>query len=177
LAEVIKYGAVADDAFLGWIEQNLAALIDRDAGALGYAIRRSCEIKAEIVAEDEKEAGRRVILNFGHTFAHAIETATEYAWLHGEAVGCGMAMACEASRQLGLVDASHARRIVDLITRAGLPMHVPNANVDEYVDLMRSDKKAEGGAIRLVLLAGPGRALAQRVDDGVAASAIRAFAT
>ena len=127
LAEVIKYGVVADDAFLTWIEANLRALLARDKAALVQAVTRSCHIKAAIVAADEREAGRRAVLNFGHTFAHAIETGTGHGtWLHGEAVGCGMAMAADLSVRLGLIEPAYARRIATLVGAAGLPLRAPD---------------------------------------------------
>ena len=159
LAEVIKYGAVADDAFLGWIESNLAALLARDKAALGHAVATSCRIKAEVVAGDEREAGRRAILNFGHTFAHAIETGTGHGtWLHGEAVGCGMAMAADLSARLGLVEPAQAERISWVARAAGLPSRAPQLGVDRYLELMQQDKKAQSGQMRFVLLEGPGAA-------------------
>jgi 3-dehydroquinate synthase len=176
LAEVIKYGAVADDAFLGWIEDKLEALLARDPAALAHAITTSCRIKAAIVAADERESGQRVVLNFGHTFGHAIESGAGYGvWLHGEAVGCGMLMAIEASRSMGLIDVPHARRIADVIRRAGLPARAPALGVERFLELMRLDKKARHGEIRLVLLNGPGQARAQGVDEDVIAAAIRAY--
>ena len=159
LAEVIKYGPIADDKFLDWLESNLEALIRRDRAALIHAVRRSCEIKAEVVAEDEREANVRAILNFGHTFGHAIETGLGYGqWLHGEAVGCGMAMAIDLSRRLGLIDPAYAARVRGIIERAGLPVRAPALGVDRYLELMRLDKKAQAGEIRFVLIEAPGKA-------------------
>ena len=164
LAEVIKYGAVADDAFLGWIESNLRALLTRDKAALTRAVTRSCELKAAVVAADERESGVRATLNFGHTFAHAIETGSGYGyWLHGEAVGCGMAMAADLSLRLGLIGAAQADRLRALIAAAGLPLRAPALGHDRYVELMRLDKKAVGGELRFVLLEGPGRAALRAV--------------
>ena len=141
LAEIIKYGPIADLAFLGWIEQNLDALVAREPQALAYAIRRSCEIKADVVGQDERESGLRAILNFGHTFGHAIESGLGYGqWLHGEAVGCGMVMAVKLSQRLGLVDLAFVQRLTRLIERAGLPVAAPRlADVDNagrYLELM-----------------------------------------
>jgi 3-dehydroquinate synthase len=159
LAEVIKYGAVADDGFLGWIEAHLGALLARDQAALVHAVTTSCRIKAEVVAGDERESGRRAILNFGHTFAHAIETGTGHGtWLHGEAVGCGMAMAADLSARLGLVAPAHAERIARIARAAGLPSRAPALAVARFLELMAMDKKAQGGQMRFVLLEGPGRA-------------------
>ncbi|HSM21827.1 MAG TPA: 3-dehydroquinate synthase, partial [Rubrivivax sp.] len=126
LAEVIKYGPIADAGFLDWIEANLDALLARDRAALAFAVQRSCEIKADVVGADERESGRRAILNFGHTFGHAIETGMGYgAWLHGEAVGCGMVLAAELSAGLGLWPPAEARRLRQLIERSGLPVLAP----------------------------------------------------
>ncbi|TFY98992.1 3-dehydroquinate synthase [Ramlibacter humi] len=159
LAEVIKYGPIADMEFLDWIEANLDALMRREPAAVAHAVRRSCEIKARVVAQDEREGGLRAILNFGHTFGHAIEAGLGYGeWLHGEAVGCGMAMGIELSRRLGLVDAAFAQRLTALLQRAQLPVRGPRLGEDRYLDLMRLDKKAEGGDIRFVVIEQPGRA-------------------
>jgi 3-dehydroquinate synthase len=159
LAEVIKYGPIADAAFLDWIESHLDALLERDRDALARAVQRSCEIKAEVVGQDERESGLRAILNFGHTFGHAIEAGMGYgAWLHGEAVGCGMVMAVELSAALGLVPAAYAERLRQLVQRAGLPVRAPAMPVERWFELMGVDKKAEGGEIRFVLIAAPGRA-------------------
>jgi 3-dehydroquinate synthase len=153
LAEVIKYGLVADPAFLGWIEANLEGLLGLDAGALAHAIRRSCEIKAEIVAEDEREHGRRALLNLGHTFGHAIETAAGYGeWLHGEAVGAGMLMAADLSRRLGWLEDSDVARVRALLQRAGLPLAAPPIGAVQALELMGMDKKVLAGRIRLVLI-------------------------
>ncbi|MEJ5991469.1 3-dehydroquinate synthase [Ramlibacter sp. PS3R-8] len=168
LAEVIKYGPIADMAFLDWIESNIDALMRRDAAALAHAVRRSCEIKADVVGVDEREAGLRAILNFGHTFGHAIEAGLGYGkWLHGEAVGCGMVMALQLSRRLGLVDEAFAQRITALIARAGLPIVGPALGADRYLELMRGDKKAEGGQIRFVVIEAPGRAGVRGAPDDV----------
>jgi 3-dehydroquinate synthase len=155
LAEVIKYGPIADAAFLDWIEANLDALMARDHGALMHAVQRSCEIKAEVVGEDEREGGRRAILNYGHTFGHAIEAGMGYGeWLHGEAVGCGMVMAAALSQRLGLVDAAFVERIERLCRRAHLPVRAPDLGAERWLQLMRVDKKAEAGEIRFVLIDG-----------------------
>jgi 3-dehydroquinate synthase len=168
LAEVIKYGPIADLAFLDWIEANMAALIGRDPAALAHAVRRSCEIKAEVVGQDEREAGLRAILNFGHTFGHAIEAGLGYGeWLHGEAVGCGMVMALQLSRRLGLVDEAFVQRMTALIARAGLPTVGPALGADRYLELMRVDKKAEAGEIRFVVIDRPGHAAVRGAPDEV----------
>ena len=172
LAEVIKYGPIADMAFFDWIEANIDALRACDPAALAHAVRRSCQIKAEVVGQDEREAGLRAILNFGHTFGHAIEAGMGYgAWLHGEGVGAGMVMAAELSRELGLVDAAFVQRLTRLIQRAGLPTRgaVIDAqdNAGRYLQLMRVDKKAEGGEIRFVVIDGPGRAAVRAAPDAL----------
>jgi 3-dehydroquinate synthase len=162
LAEVIKYGLIADAAFLAWIEDNLDALLRLDGAALAYAIRRSCAIKAEIVAEDEREHGRRALLNLGHTFGHAIETATGYGeWLHGEAVGAGMLVAADLSCRLGWIGAADVARIRALLERAGLPVVAPPIGADRALELIGMDKKVLAGRIRLVLI--------RKVGEGVVA--------
>lgn len=169
LAEVIKYGPIADEAFLSWIESNFEALWARDKKALAYAVRRSCEIKAWVVGQDERENGLRAILNFGHTFGHAIEAGMGYGvWLHGEAVGCGMVMAADLSVRLGLVTADYAERLTRLIERAHLPVLGPKAIApDRYLELMRVDKKAEDGEIRFVVIESPGRAAMRTAPDAL----------
>jgi len=157
LAEVIKYGLVADAGFLDWIEANLEALLGLEAGALAHAIRRSCEIKAGIVAEDEREHGRRALLNLGHTFGHAIETATGYGeWLHGEAVGTGMLMAADLSCRLGWLRHEDVERVRALLVRAGLPAAAPPIGAAHALELMGMDKKVLAGRLRLVLMRGIG---------------------
>jgi len=166
LAEVIKYGPIADDAFLGWLEDNLDALWARDKAALAYAVKRSCEIKAWVVGQDERESGLRAILNFGHTFGHAIEAGLGYGeWLHGEGVGCGMVMAADLSVRLGLIEPAYADRLTRLIERAKLPVRGPALGADRYLELMRVDKKSEGGEIRFVVIDAPGRASVRPAPD------------
>ena len=175
LAEVIKYGPIADEDFFGWIETQLDALLARDKAALAYAVRRSCEIKAWVVGQDERESGLRVILNFGHTFGHAIEAGLGYGrWLHGEAVGCGMVMAADLSARLGLIDAAYALRLARLVERAGLPVRAPALGAARYLELMRVDKKAEGGEIRFVVIEAPGRAGVRAAGDDLVAKVIAA---
>ena len=153
LAEVITYGLVADAALLDWLDANLAPLLALDPDALAFAIRRSCEIKAGVVADDEREHGRRALLNLGHTFGHAIETAAGYGeWLHGEAVGVGMLLAADLSHRLGWLGAPEVRRVRDLLQRAGLPVVAPAIGASRAFDLMGMDKKVLAGRIRLVLL-------------------------
>ncbi|WP_373506888.1 3-dehydroquinate synthase [Thiocapsa sp.] len=161
LAEVLKYGLIRDAVFLGWLETHMAELLARDADALAYIIRRSCEIKAEIVAADEHEAGQRALLNLGHTFGHAIETATGYGtWLHGEAVGVGICMAADLSARLGWLTEADVGRIRRLVTSAGLPVTAPaDLSAERFLELMAVDKKVQGGQLRLVLLQHPGDAL------------------
>jgi 3-dehydroquinate synthase len=146
---------------------------------LAFAIRRSCEIKAHVVGADEREAGLRAILNFGHTFGHAIEAGMGYGqWLHGEAVGCGMVMAARLSQRLGLIDAAYVDRLTRLIERAGLPVVAPVLdaldNAGRYLALMRVDKKAEAGEIKFVLIDGSGRAIVRSAPDSVVTEVIQA---
>lgn len=170
LAEVIKYGPIADMDFLTWIEANIQRLVDLDTAALAHAVKRSCELKAWVVGQDERESGLRAILNFGHTFGHAIEAGLGYGeWLHGEAVGCGMVMAATLSERLGLVDAAFVTRLTRLIVAAGLPIKGPQLatqdNAGRYLELMRLDKKSDAGEIRFVLIDGPGRAVVRPAPD------------
>ena len=169
LAEVIKYGPIADMRFFDWLEVNMDALLAREMHALAYAVKRSCEIKAWVVAQDERETGLRAILNFGHTFGHAIETGLGYGkWLHGEAVGCGMVMATDLSHRMGLVSKAFLDRLTALIQRAHLPVHGPVlpldqssghvCNADAYLAHMRLDKKSNAGNIQFVLINDTGHA-------------------
>ena len=181
LAEIIKYGPIADMEFFDWLEQNMQALRARQHDVMRVAVQRSCEIKAWVVAQDEQEGGMRAILNFGHTFAHAIEAGLGFGtWLHGEAVGCGLVMAVHLSRQLGLVDAAFVNRTRRLVQAAGLPVQAPMLSTDEstntqaWLQHMRVDKKAEAGQIRFVVLAHPGQAALVSVPDAVVASVITA---
>ena len=185
LAEVIKYGPIHDLAFLDWIEANLPALRARDPKALAHAVQRSCEIKAEVVGQDEREAGLRAILNFGHTFGHAIEAGLGYGeWLHGEGVGCGMVMAARLSQRLGLLAEDKVERLVRLVEAAGLPVRGPQlkaghgegfedlSNAQRYLQLMRVDKKAEAGEIKFVLVEDAGRAVVRGAPDALVAEVI-----
>ena len=179
LAEVIKYGPISDMAFFDWLERNMEALIAHDRDALAHAVRRSCEIKAWVVGQDEKETGLRAILNFGHTFGHAIEAGMGYGvWLHGEGVGAGMVMAAELSRRLGLVDGEFVARLNLLIQRAGLPTKGPILdaadNAGRYLELMRIDKKSEAGEIRFVVIDGPGKAALRAAPDSLVREVIDA---
>ena len=181
LAEVIKYGPIADMVFFDWIDANIDALLARDPAALAHAVKRCCEIKAYVVGQDEREAGLRAILNFGHTFGHAIEAGLGYGeWLHGEAVGCGMVMAAQLSQRLGLVDAAFVARLTALIKKAGLPTVAPalastaQANADRYLELMRVDKKAEAGEIKFILINQPGQCVVQTAPDALVREVIAA---
>ena len=159
LAEVIKYGLIRDGAFFEWLDQNIGRLVAREPEALAYAIEQSCRNKAEVVALDERESGVRALLNFGHTFGHAIETATGYGtWLHGEAVAAGMVLAAELSSRIGRIDEEALSRIVGLLKRARLPVRPPDLGAERYLDLMGHDKKVEGGRLKFVLLERIGRA-------------------
>lgn len=159
LAEVIKYGLVRDADFFDWLEQHIDELRSREPAALAHAIRRSCEIKAEIVGMDEREQGARALLNLGHTFGHAIEAATGYRqWLHGEAVGAGMLIAADLSERLGQLPASAVQRVRALLRRAGLPVEAPRLGAACVLERMQLDKKVQAGRVRLVLLNSLGRA-------------------
>lgn len=168
LAEVIKYGPIADTAFLDWIEANIDGLMRREAGLLAHAVKRSCEIKAWVVAQDERESGVRAILNFGHTFGHAIEAGLGYGkWLHGEAVGCGMVMALHLSQRLGLVDEAFVQRVTALVRKAGLPVVGPALGADRYLELMQVDKKTEAGQLKFVVVDRPGSAAVRTAPEAL----------
>jgi 3-dehydroquinate synthase len=159
LAEVAKHGAIRDAAFLEWIEQNAHALRRRDPDALAHAIRRSCEIKAEIVSEDERETGARALLNFGHTFGHAIESGMGYgSWLHGEAVAAGMALAARFSAKQGRLPTDAAERFIGVLGKLGLPVEAPRMTPARWMEFMARDKKNRGGRITLILLEALGQA-------------------
>ncbi len=160
LAEVIKYGLIADPVFFAWLEANMAGLRAGDGALLETAIERCCELKSEIVAADERERGSRALLNLGHTFGHAIEAAQQYrGWLHGEAVAAGMAMAARLSLRMGQLSAAEYQRIRAILAAAGLPDGAPvELDAAELQARMASDKKVEQGAIRLILLRGIGAA-------------------
>jgi 3-dehydroquinate synthase len=178
LAEVIKHGFALDAAFVDWLESNIDLLLKRDAAALAHAVKRSCEIKARIVAADEREAGERALLNFGHTFGHAIETGSGYgAWLHGEAVAAGMVMAAELSALMGHLRKTEVTRVRDLLKRAGLPVGGPPLAPERLMALMAVDKKTAKGKTRFVLLESIGRAaLRGDVDEELVRKAIVAAA-
>jgi len=168
LAEVIKHGLVRDEKFVVWLEQNVEKVRACDQQALAHAVRRCCEIKAAMVAEDERETGVRALLNFGHTFGHAIESGLGYGkWLHGEAVAAGMVMAADLSWRMGYIAQADVERIVALLKRAGLPTAQPGIAPARLLELMAVDKKTEGGKLRFVLLDGIGAAsLRGDVPDG-----------
>ena len=177
LAEIIKYGPIADMPFLDWIETHMDALRACEPKAMAHAVRKSCEIKAHVVGQDEREAGLRAILNFGHTFGHAIEAGLGYGeWLHGEAVGCGMVMAAHLSEAMGLIDAAFVQRLTHLIARAGLPTKGPvlNAkdNAGHYLALMLHDKKSVAGDIQFVLIEGPGKARVSKAPEAMVRAVI-----
>ncbi|HEY0768456.1 MAG TPA: 3-dehydroquinate synthase [Steroidobacteraceae bacterium] len=159
LAEVIKYALICDASLFGWLEAHLDELLAREPAALAHLIRRSCEIKAAIVGRDEHEQGERALLNLGHTFGHAFESATAYKeWLHGEAVGAGLSMAAAMSCECGLMTAEEAGRVRRLVERAGLPTRIRSVTPAAALEHMRIDKKVLGGRLRLVLLRGIGDA-------------------
>ncbi len=171
IAEVVKYGAIRDADFFCWLEQNIDALRNCDPAALAHAIAVSCRIKAAIVAADEREGGVRALLNFGHTFGHAIEAGLGYGeWLHGEAVAAGMVTAATLSARMRLIAAADAARLSALVQRAGLPVEAPPLGADRYLELMRHDKKVQAGAIRFILLRALGEAF---VTADVAAADLR----
>ena len=167
LAEVIKYGAICDIAFFEWLEKNIERLFARDAEALSYAIKTSCEKKAEVVAQDERESGVRATLNFGHTFGHAIETHMGYGeWLHGEAVAVGMCLAADMSVELGWLASEEAARIKTLCVKAKLPVNKPNEmDAPDFIKHMKVDKKNVSESIRLVLLKKLGEAVIYDCND------------
>jgi 3-dehydroquinate synthase len=178
LAEVIKHGLALDAAFFEWLESNVEKILEKDPAALVHAVRRSCELKARIVAEDERESGARARLNFGHTFGHAIEAATGYgAWLHGEAVAAGMVMAAELSQLMGHLRKNEVSRVRALLKRAGLPVAGPALAPERLLELMAVDKKAAKGRTRFVVLEAMGRAaLRADIDDAAVRGAIVAAA-
>jgi 3-dehydroquinate synthase len=160
VAEVIKYGLIRDAVFFDWLETNIHALMGLDETITSYAIYRSCQNKAEVVAADEHEVGERALLNLGHTFGHAIENAMGYGvWLHGEAVAAGTMLAADLSQRMGWLNANDVQRMHALLAASSLPLRAPNLGVKKYLDLMQSDKKVENSKIRLVLQQGIGKAV------------------
>jgi len=173
LAEVVKYGLIFDLKFLDWLERNVDKLLALEPDALAHAIHRSCELKADVVRRDERESGDRALLNLGHTFGHAIETATGYTeWLHGEAVAAGMVIAADMSSRLGLLPAADVNRVRELLQRIGLPTQPPRFGAQRALECMRVDKKVKSGRIRLVLLErlGVARFTADYPDDALAST-------
>ena len=171
LAEVIKHALALDLAFVEWLEANVEKILSRDRGALTYAVKRCCELKAAIVAADERESGVRALLNFGHTFGHAIEAGAGYgSWLHGEAIAAGMVMAAELSCREGLIAAAEVERVRKLVRRAGLPVSGPPLAPERLMELMAGDKKAAQGKVRFVVLESVGRAA---LRAGIAAERVR----
>ncbi|ABB74010.1 3-dehydroquinate synthase [Nitrosospira multiformis ATCC 25196] len=159
IAEVIKYGLIRDPAFFDWIESHIELLLRRDNSILTDAIKRSCQHKAEVVEEDERESGMRALLNLGHTFGHAIENAMGYGnWLHGEAVAAGTMLAAEVSRRMGMIGEEDVDRVRNLYVKTGLPVIAPNLGPEKYLHLMGLDKKVQGGKMRFILLENIGRA-------------------
>ena len=153
IAEIVKYGLIGDAGFFAWLETNMDHLMARDTDALTHAIEVSCRIKAAVVANDEREEGVRALLNFGHTFGHAIESGLGYGkWLHGEAVAAGMVIAARVSQGMGLIAADTVERAAALLRRARLPVRGPALGADHYLELMGHDKKVEGGKLRFILL-------------------------
>lgn len=174
LAEVIKYGLIMDADFFAWCEANVASLVAREPDVLSEAIRRSCEFKGIVVGEDERESGRRAILNLGHTFGHAIEAGLGYGqWLHGEAVGCGLVMAAELSSRVYGLSRSDVERVRSLVEAIGCPTRAPRLNGQEHwVSLMKGDKKAQAGQIKFVLTPAIGQAQVRSVDPQLLADTL-----
>ncbi len=179
LAEVIKYGLIRDPEFFVWLEGNMESLLAREREALAYAVYRSCENKAEVVAADERESGERALLNLGHTFGHAIETGLGYGeWLHGEAIAAGTLIAAELSKRLGWIDGASVARIESLFLRAGLPVYGAPLGATRYLELMRHDKKVQDGKLRLVLLSDIGKGVIfDAADEEMIMAAIDARCT
>lgn len=179
LAEVVKYGLIMDAEFFAWCQDNASGLRARDSALLATAIARSCEFKAKVVSADERESGLRAILNLGHTFAHAIEAGLGYGqWLHGEAVGCGLVLAAALSeRTLGL-SAADVNRIDSVVDAIGCPTRAPRLmGIEQWMSLMRSDKKAEAGQIKFVLMPEVGQAIVRSADANDVAAVLNAYAT
>lgn len=153
LAEIIKYGLIYDRDFFVWLQTNISNILEQDRASLGHAVQRSCQIKAEIVAQDEREQSIRAILNFGHTFGHAIENQTGYdQWSHGQAIAAGMVLASKLSAKMSLISEEDVELIKDILLRAGLPVEPPKISTHDFVDAMKADKKVKARVIQLVLL-------------------------
>ncbi len=177
LAEVVKYGVILDADFFAWLEANADAVLARDPAAVRHVVTRSCQLKADVVEKDEREeTGLRMVLNYGHTFAHAFETVGGYgAWLHGEAVAAGMACASRLAERSGMIGADVTARQVRLLERFGLPTAAkPEWPADALIDVMRRDKKAQAGRLRFVL---PTRLGEVTAVDAVSEDAVRAVLT
>ena len=176
LAEVVKHGVIADATFFDWIESHAKALLGCDLKVMSHAVERSCEIKSAVVAADEKESGIRAILNYGHTFGHAIESGLGYGeWLHGEAVACGMVMAADLSARLGHIPSSDVARIKQLVSAFGLPTSAPKLGNPRFFELMQLDKKSEGGMIRYITLEKIGQAKIEGADEALVNQTLSAF--
>ena len=176
LAEVIKHGAIADATFFDWIESHTKELLNCDLNTMSHAVVRSCEIKSSVVAADEKESGIRAILNYGHTFGHAIESGLGYGeWLHGEAVACGMVMAADLSARLGHISASDVNRIKQLVDALALPSCAPKLGNQRFFELMQIDKKSEGGTIRYITLEKIGQAKIEKADQILVHQTLNAY--
>jgi 3-dehydroquinate synthase len=166
IAEIIKYGLIRDRAFFEWLEAHVERLVARESEALAYAIERSCRNKAEVVARDERESGERALLNFGHTFGHAIEAGLGYGqWLHGEAVAAGMVLAARVSAHMGLIGEGELERVRRILGRAKLPVDAPHLGAARYLDLMGRDKKVSGGRLQFVLLKSIGSAFVSQAPE------------
>lgn len=174
LAEIIKHGAIADSAYLDLVDSSMVALLNRDPALLAQVVKRSCEIKAEVVSKDEREGGIRAILNFGHTFGHAIEAGMGYGqWYHGEAVGCGMVIAADLCCRMGRLSPEESARLKKIVMDARLPVVPPKLGVDTFMALMAHDKKADEGSIKYVLLDGVGAAFSSPAEDELVRQTLR----
>jgi 3-dehydroquinate synthase len=175
LAEIIKHGLLADAEYFGTVERDMTRLLSCEAEAMAAAVARSCEIKAGVVARDEKETGERALLNLGHTFGHAIEALAGYGrWLHGEAVGCGLCLAADLSQRLGLIGGEDVRRIEAAVAAARLPTRIEGLARGAALTAMAGDKKAEAGQIRFILLERIGRAIQRTVPAAALDATLRA---
>ena len=180
VAEVIKYGMINDAGFFQWLEKNINAVMQQNTQALEYVIEQSCSNKAKIVEQDERESGIRALLNLGHTFGHAIETATGYSkWLHGEAIALGLVMAAYMSWTQGWISEQDVQRVIALLSKAGLSVEpVDDVSADELKSLMRLDKKVQAGKVRLVLLKSIGEAfITSDYDESALDATLKRYAT
>lgn len=173
MAELIKAAIIADYHFFEWLELNISYVMQKKKAYLIEAIERACQIKADVVTSDEKEQGLRAILNFGHTFGHAIEKGLGYGdWLHGEAVACGMVMAAKLSKKIGLISGNDVIRITNILSKASLPIKPPKWSASRYIELMRQDKKSVDGQLKLILLQTLGSAKTDFTDEALIAETI-----